>query len=72
MRYCLQANEEERVELDHPTVADMVQWLMTQPQDAPFRIEDPDTGWTCVVIAAYRTKDGKVFLSSDYGDMEHA
>lgn len=54
--------------LRFPTVAQMIAWLQTQPQDASFRIEDPDTMWTIGLIHARRDDDA-VWLTGEYHEM---
>jgi hypothetical protein len=51
-----------------PTCADLITILLRTP-DAPFRISDPDTGWT---ISKFKVSliDGTIYVSAEYADMD--
>lgn len=56
-------------ELKNPTVKDIIEYLSQFPDDAPFRIEDPDTNWTINIIDATQDTKGIVWLTGSYDEM---
>lgn len=54
--------------LDKPTVADVIAYLQTLPQDAPLRLYDADTGYTITKVHIDRAADGFVWLFGDYAE----
>ena len=56
-------------ELKNPTVKDIIEYLSQFPDDAPFRIEDPDTNWTINIIEASSDGRGIVWFTGSYSEM---
>lgn len=54
--------------LENPTVGEMIEFLKGFDPKKPFRIQDPDTGWTIWKIT-YDQDEDAVWLSGDYRDM---
>lgn len=53
--------------LRHPTVGDMVRWLLLQPQSSPFAIMDVDTGWRVPIIRC-GAEAGNIYVTGEYDD----
>jgi hypothetical protein len=53
--------------IENATVGKLIAVLQAYPPDAPFRLDDPDTGWLFSTIYI-NEEDGKVTLTAEYCD----